>query len=99
MDFLLPFIDDKNIIRKVRPTPKPVPVQIPTTLPTTSATVTIVKKDRDDETILYTNAAPNTITYNVVTSSPKDGSSQELKGEGQQDLQQFYAGNLFATFL
>lgn len=82
MDFLLPFIDDKNIIRKVKPI-----IKSPTT------TVTVLKKRPEDETILYTNAAQNTVTYSVVASSSKDSSSQELKQEAQQqtqDIQQFY---------
>ena len=86
MDFLLPFIDDKSIIRKVKPI-----IKSPQT-----TTVTVLKKARpEEETILYTNASPNTITYSVqtVASSSKD-SSQELKAESvqqqTQDIQQFY---------
>lgn len=88
MDFLLPFIDDKNIIRKVKPIIKS---------PQQATTVTLVKKARpeESETILYTSANPSTITYSVqtVASSSKDSSSQELKAEVQQqtqDIQQFY---------
>lgn len=89
MDFLLPFIDDKNIIRKVKPIIKS---------PQSSATVTLVaKKNRpEEETILYTSGTPSTITYSVqtVASSSKDSTSQEqLKAEAQQqtqDIQQFY---------
>lgn len=86
MDFLLPFIDEKSIIRKVKPIIKSTPQT-----PQTSTTVTLVQKpkERDDETILYTNATPSTITYNVVT---KDASPQEMKGEAQQDIQQYYSG-------
>lgn len=86
MDFLLPFIDDKSIIRKVKSI-----IKSPQT-----TTVTVLKKSRpEEETILYTNAAPgNTITYSVqtVASSSKD-TAQELKQESQQqaqDIQQFY---------
>ncbi|CAG9798120.1 unnamed protein product [Chironomus riparius] len=86
MDFLLPHIDDKSIIRKVKPI-----IKSPNHTPTTSATVTLVKKDRDDETILYANTTPNTtITYNVVAT--KDTSSQDIKTDSQQDIQQYYAG-------
>ena len=93
MDFLLPFIDDKSIIRKVKPV-----IKSPQT-PTTSTTVTLVKKDRDDsETILYANTTPNTITYNVVATA-KDTSSQDIKTDTQQDIQQYYAGKLFYTLL
>lgn len=87
MDFLLPFIDDKNIIRKVKPIIKS---------PQSTTTVTVLKKSRpEEETILYTNSAPSTITYSLqtVASSSKDSSSQELKVEAQQqaqDIQQFY---------
>lgn len=89
MDFLLPHIDDKSIIRKVKPLIKSPSQQIPTT----SATVTLVKKDRDEETILYANSTPNTtITYNVVAA--KDTSSQDIKADPQQDIQQYYAGIL-----
>lgn len=85
MDFLLPFIDDKNIIRKVKPI-----VKTPTQAPT-ATTVTLMNKEREDETIVYaTNTTPNTITYNVV--STKDTSARELKSEEQQDIQQYYAG-------
>lgn len=85
MDFLLPFIDDKNVIRKVKPMIKPIQPTI----------VTAIKKNRpEEETILYTSAAPNTITYSLqtVATSSKDSSSQDLKGEAQQtqDIQQFY---------
>ena len=87
MDFLLPFIDDKNVIRKVKPMIKPIQPTI----------VTAIKKSRpEEETILYTtSAAPNTITYSLqtVATSSKDSSSQELKTEAQQqtqDIQQFY---------
>ena len=89
MDFLLPFIDDKSIIRKVKPLIKS-PSQ---TAPTTSTTVTLVKKDRDEETILYANNPNTTITYNVVAT--KDTSSQDIKADAQQDIQQYYAGKLF----
>lgn len=84
MDFLLPFIDDKSIIRKVKPIIKSPQTQ----------TVTVLKKARpDDETVLY--STPSTITYSVqtVASSSKDSTSQELKAEAQQqaqDIQQFY---------
>lgn len=92
MDFLLPHIDDKSIIRKVKPI-----IKSPNHTPTTSATVTLVKKDRDDETILYANTTPNTtITYNVVAT--KDTSSQDIKTDSQQDIQQYYAGILFTSF-
>lgn len=86
MDFLLPYIDDKSIIRKVKPI-----IKSPQT-----TTVTVMKKQRpEEETVLYTNAAPSTITYSLqtVASSSKDSSSQELKAETQQqaqDIQQFY---------
>lgn len=93
MQFLLPYIDDKNIIRKVKPV-----IKSPQQATATTATVTLVKKDRsDDETqIVYTNAAANTITYSVqtVATSSKDSSSQDLKVEQQpqtQDIQQFYS--------
>jgi hypothetical protein len=84
MDFLLPYIDDKAIIRKVKPIIK--------TQSGSTTTVTLVKKDRDEETILYANAAPSTITYNVVATTSKDSSTQELKAESQQtqDIQQYY---------
>lgn len=87
MDFLLPFIDDKSIIRKVKPIIKS---------PQQATTVTLVKKNRpEEETIVYTNASPSTITYSLqtVASTSKDSSSQELKAEAQQqtqDIQQFY---------
>lgn len=84
MDFLLPFIDDKNIIRKVKPIIK------------SPQTVTVLKKQRSDneETILY-SSTPSTITYSVqtVATSSKDSSSQEIKSDVQQqtqDIQQFY---------
>jgi hypothetical protein len=84
MDFLLPHIDDKSIIRKVKPVMKS---------PTTTV---LLKKARPDEenTILYTSA-PNTITYSVqtVASSSKDTTQEHLKAESQQqaqDIQQFY---------
>ncbi|CRK86356.1 CLUMA_CG000067, isoform A [Clunio marinus] len=85
MDFLLPFIDDKSIIRKVKPIIKSPQQQ----------TVTVVKKNRpEEETILYTST-PNTITYSVqtVATSSKDSSSQDIKADVQQqtqDIQQFY---------
>lgn len=88
MDFLLPFIDDKNIIRKVKPM-----IQAKSIQPTI---VTAIKKSRpEEETILYTSSAPNTITYSLqtVATSSKDSSSQDLKAENQQqaqDIQQFY---------
>jgi hypothetical protein len=96
MDFLLPFIDEKTVIRKVKP-PTTTTAVIKTQPATSGTTVTLqaVKKDRNDdhETILY-NPSSNTITYNVVaTTSSKDSSSQELKGEQQQqtqDIQQYY---------
>lgn len=90
MDFLLPFIDDKMIIRKVKPVVKTQSVQ---PAAATTTTVTLVKKDRDDDTILYAaNTTPNTITYNVVATTSKDSSSQDLKPETQQtqDIQQYY---------
>lgn len=83
MDFLLPFIDDKNIIRKVKPI-----IKSPQT-----ATVTVLKKQKtEDENIIY--SSPSTITYSVqtVATSSKD-TSQELKNDVQQqtqDIQQFY---------
>jgi hypothetical protein len=85
MDFLLPFIDDKSIIRKVKPIIKTQPSG-------STTTVTLVKKDRDEETILYANAAQNTITYNVVATTSKDSNTQDLKAESQQtqDIQQYY---------
>lgn len=89
MDFLMPFIDDKPIIRRVKPA---VSIKSESASPSGTTTVTIVKKDRSEEPqtqILY--STPSTITYNVVASSSKD-SSQE-KGEVQsqtQDIQQYY---------
>lgn len=85
MDFLLPYIDDKNIIRKVKPV-----IKSPQT-----TTLTVLKKRPEEETILYTSTPSNTITYSVqaVASSSKDSSSQDLKQETQQttqDIQQFY---------
>lgn len=86
MDFLLPYIDDKNIIRKVKPIMK-----------SPQTTTVVLKKARpDDETILYTNASPATITYSVqtVASSSKNNSPEQLKVEAQQqtqDIQQFYS--------
>lgn len=80
MDFLLPYIDDKNIIRKVKPVMKS---------PTT--TVVLKKARPEDETILYTST-PNTITYSVQAVS-KDTTQEHLKAETQQqaqDIQQFY---------
>lgn len=85
MEFLLPYIDDKGILKKIK-VGKPI------------ITATILKKDRSDEdTILYTS--PNTITYSVsavpTTSSVKE-SSEHLKtdiqhvNQEQQDIQQFY---------
>ncbi|CAO1372476.1 unnamed protein product [Diamesa hyperborea] len=86
MEFLLPYIDDKGILKKIKVC-KP------------AITTSIHKKDRsDEETILYTS--PNTITYSVstvpTTSSVKE-SSEHLKSEiqqhanqEQQDIQQFY---------
>lgn len=81
MDFLLPYIDDKSIIRKIKPVMK-------------SPTTVVLKKARPDEdTILYTST-PSTITYSVqtVASSSKDTvQEQQLKSENQtQDIQQFY---------
>lgn len=91
MDFLLPHIDDKSIIRKVKPI-----IKSPSQIPTTSATVTLVKKDHDEETILYANSTPSTtITYNVVAA--KDTSSQDIKADPQQDIQQYYAGKLSSS--
>lgn len=85
MDFLLPYIDDKNIIRKVKPV-----IKSPQT-----TTLTVLKKRPEEETILYASTPSNTITYSVqtVASSSKDSSSQDLKQEAQQtaqDIQQFY---------
>lgn len=85
MDFLLPYIDDKSIIRKVKPV-----IKSPQT-----TTVTVLKKRPEEETILYASTPSNTITYSVqtVASSSKDSSSQDLKQESQQttqDIQQFY---------
>lgn len=84
MDFLLPYIDDKSIIRKVKPVMK-----------SPNTTTVVLKKARPDEdTILYTST-PNTITYSVqtVASSSKDTTQEQLKAENQQqaqDIQQFY---------
>lgn len=90
MDFLMPFIDDKPIIRRVKPTGSVVKAESGSSSGTT--TVTIVKKDRSEEQqptqILY-SSAPSTITYNVVaTSSSKDSVSKEE--QPQQDIQQYY---------
>jgi Alcohol dehydrogenase transcription factor Myb/SANT-like/BESS motif len=85
MDFLLPYIDDKSIIRKVKPIMK-----------SPQTTTVVLKKARTEEdTILYTNATPSTITYSVqtVASSSKEAQQEQLKAEAQQqtqDIQQFY---------
>lgn len=86
MDFLLPHIDDKSIIRKVKPIMK-----------SPQGTTVVLKKARpEEETILYTtNSSPSTITYSVqtVASSSKDTTQEQLKAEAQQqtqDIQQFY---------
>lgn len=86
MDFLLPFIDDKTVVRRVKPIVKSPQQQQQQQQPST--TVTLVKKQDQEETI-YT-APTNTITYNVVATSSKDSSAQEIKGES--DIQQFYSG-------
>lgn len=93
MDFLLPFIDDKNIIRKIKHEMIKSPQQQST--PSTPTTTTVVlKKQRPEEqqeTILYTNSTP--ITYSVQTLSSGGGKdSQEAKEvqHQQQDIQQFY---------
>jgi BESS motif len=93
MDFLLPFIDEtKNIlaIRKVKPVIKQQSSPQQTT-------VTLLQPKRikpEEETILYTSAPANTITYSVQTvATSKDSSSQEAKNEAHQqtqDIQQFY---------
>jgi hypothetical protein len=89
MDFLMPFIDDKPIIRRVKtPTVKAEPGSS-----SGNTTVTIVKKDRASEEqqptqILY-SSAPSTITYNVVATSSKD-SNQDKSEQPQQDIQQYY---------
>lgn len=86
MEFLLPYIDDKGILKKIK-VGKP------------AITASILKKDRsDDETILYTS--PNTITYSVssvpTTSTVKESSEhlkadiQQHANQEQQDIQQFY---------
>lgn len=83
-------VDDKPIIRRVKP-----PVKSEAVSPSGTTTVTIVKKDRTEDpqtnTILY---SPSTITYNVVaTSSSKDSQSSQEKVEVQQqtqDIQQYY---------
>lgn len=86
MEFLLPYIDDKGILKKIK-------VGKPT------ITASILKKDRsDEETILYTS--PNTITYSVssvpTTSTVKESSEhlkadiQQHANQEQQDIQQFY---------
>lgn len=89
MDFLLPFIDERTIVRKVKPV-----VKSPQASASASSTVTLVKKDpNQEEAIIYTNATPSTITYNVVTASSKDSSSQELKADPSQqtqDIQHYY---------
>lgn len=87
MDFLLPFIDDKNIIRKI----KHEIVKSPQTPTTSTATVVLQKKQRpEEETILYANSTP--ITYSVQTIASTSKESQEHKDSNQQsqDIQQFY---------
>lgn len=90
MDFLMPFIDDKPIIRRVKPSGSTIKSEEGS--PSTSTTtVTIVKKDRTEEQptqILY-SSAPSTITYNVVATSSKD-SVAEKSEQPQQDIQQYY---------
>lgn len=87
MDFLLPHIDDKSIIRKIKPIMKS---------PQNTTTVLLKKADRpEEEAILYTSATPSTITYSVqtVASSSKETTQEQLKAEAQQqtqDIQQFY---------
>jgi hypothetical protein len=87
MDFLLPFIDDKNIIRKI----KHDVVKSPQT-PTTSTTTVVIKKPRqEEETIMYTSSTP--ITYSVQTLASTSKEAQELNKESNQqsqDIQQFY---------
>jgi hypothetical protein len=90
MDFLLPYIDETKTnlaIRKVKPIIKS-PQQ-------TTVTLLQPKKSRpEEETILYTSAPSNTITYSVQTvATSKDSSSQEAKNDAHQqtqDIQQFY---------
>lgn len=91
MDFLMPFIDDKPIIRRVKPSGTVVKTEAGS--PSGTTTVTIVKKDRSEEQptqILY-SSAPSTITYNVVaTSSSKDSVQEKTEVQPQQDIQQYY---------
>lgn len=94
MDFLLPYIDDKNIIRKI----KHEMIKSPQSTPSTPTTTTVVLKkqqqrqDEQQETILYTNSTP--ITYSVQTLSSGNSKEQhEVTKEVQhqsQDIQQFY---------
>lgn len=84
MDFLIPYIDDKSIIRKVKVMKSPT---------TTTQVTTVVKKPRQDEgQILYTST-PNSITYSVSTCVPTKNSPQEIKADVQpqtQDIHAFY---------
>lgn len=86
MDFLLPFIDDKNIsaIRKITKHE----VKSPQTPTTSTTTVVIKKRPEEDQTILYANSSP--ITYSVQTLAST--SKEEIKDSNQQsqDIQQFY---------
>lgn len=92
MEFLMPFIDDKPIIRRSKPSTS-TPKSDSGGSTSGGTTVTIVKKDRAEEpqqqTILY-SAAPNTITYNVVATSSKDSVQDKAEQSQAQDIQQYY---------
>lgn len=89
MDFLLPFIDDKNIIRKI----KHEMIKSPST-PTSSPTTTVVIKKRpveqQEETILYTNSTPITYSVHALSSSKDSQENKEQNNQSSQDIQQFY---------
>lgn len=86
-------VEEKPVVRRLKP-------NVMKTEPASTSgttTVTIVKKDRNEEqqtqqtgTILY--SAPNTITYNVVAATTSKDSSQEKQEVPQQtqDIQQYY---------
>jgi hypothetical protein len=87
MDFLLPFIDDKNIIRKI----KHEIIKSPQTPTTSTPTTVLIKKQRpEEETILYASSTPVTYSVQTIASTSKEAQEHKESNQQSQDIQQFY---------
>jgi hypothetical protein len=87
MEFLMPFIDDKAIVKRTIKEKKPAPPLI--------IKKDVAQRSVSEEQVIYTTttSSPNGLTYSVtqVEAAPSISSKEPVKSEHiHQDIQQFY---------